>query len=378
MLEILSQGWYILLGVLLLGIVVAVHEFGHFMAARLTGIEVMEFAIGMGPKMFGWTGKKGTKFSVRWIPFGGYCAFYGEDDVDGKAKDDPRAYNKQAVWKRMLTVLMGPAMNLVLAFVAAVIFCWASGLMTGYPVIGSVEENGPAQQAGILPGDVVIQVNGLDTGVLVEDMATADVTNRLTVFQDTISAAEPGATIVFTVQRMAGTEEEPRMETRDVPVDTFWDEELQRARVGISYGIGIASEERTHMGFFRGIGHAFNMCVDSGTAVVDALGKILTDKTARENVSGPIGVVDQTRQMVAMGGAPVFINLLVFISINLGLMNLLPIPGLDGARFLFHTVEAIRRKPVKPELEGAINLAGLALLMGLLVLITFRDVGRLF
>ena len=118
MLELLSQGWYILVGILLLGILVAVHEFGHFMAARLTGIEVMEFAIGMGPKIVGWTGKKGTKFSLRWVPFGGFCAFYGEDDVQGRSKDDPRAYNKPPAWKRMITVAMGPVMNFVLALAA--------------------------------------------------------------------------------------------------------------------------------------------------------------------------------------------------------------------------------------------------------------------
>ena len=119
MMGFLSQAGSILLGILLLGVLVAVHEFGHFMAARLTGIEVQEFAIGMGPKIVGWTGKSGTKFSLRCIPLGGFCAFYGEDDVEGKTKDDPRAYGKQNVWKRIFTVAMGPAMNFVLAFVVA-------------------------------------------------------------------------------------------------------------------------------------------------------------------------------------------------------------------------------------------------------------------
>ena len=111
---------YVLIGILLLGILIAVHEFGHFIAARICGIEVMEFAIGMGPKIFGWTGKSGTKFSLRCIPLGGFCAFYGEDDVEGKSKDDPRAYGKQNVWKRIFTVAMGPMMNFVLALVVAI------------------------------------------------------------------------------------------------------------------------------------------------------------------------------------------------------------------------------------------------------------------
>ena len=164
MMEFLAQVGPVLLGILLLGILVAVHEFGHFMAARLTGIEVMEFAIGMGPKIFGWTGKKsGTKFSLRCIPLGGFCAFYGEDDVEGKAKDDPRAYNKQNVWKRILTVAMGPLMNFVLAYVVTVLFFWIGGIseITGVdPYIHQVAAAGPAYSAGLQDGDIIESVNG--------------------------------------------------------------------------------------------------------------------------------------------------------------------------------------------------------------------------
>ena len=131
---------YVLIGILLLGILIAVHEFGHFIAARISGIEVMEFAIGMGPKLIGWTGKSGTKFSLRAIPLGGFCAFYGEDDVEGKSKDDPRAYNKQNVWKRIFTVAMGPAMNFVLAFAVAFAFFFCLGELVPVPKVDSLME----------------------------------------------------------------------------------------------------------------------------------------------------------------------------------------------------------------------------------------------
>ncbi len=378
MLELLSQGWYILCGVLLLGILVAVHEFGHFMAARLTGIEVMEFAIGMGPKIFGWTGKKGTKFSLRCIPFGGFCAFYGEDDVEGKAKDDPRAYNKQAVWKRMLTVIMGPVMNFILAIVAAVIFCWAAGLTEVNPIIGSVEENGPAALSGMLPGDVVLAVNGEDAGVLVEDVGSSSIEDRLTVFHGSIANAQPGDALVFTVLRMVGDGDDRQEQILDLTIPTFLDEETGTVRIGIGYSIVAMSEERVHLGFLDGLRRGWNMCTEAATMVVDVLGKLFTDRAVRDNLTGPVGVVTQTSAMVEAGGVPTFINLLVVISVNLGLMNLLPFPGLDGARFVFHTVEAIRRKPLKPEIEGIINLVGTLLLLGLILLITFRDVWRLF
>ena len=378
MLELLSQGWYILLGILLLGILVAVHEFGHFMAARLTGIEVMEFAIGMGPKIVGWTGKRGTKFSLRWIPFGGFCAFYGEDDVEGKSKDDPRAYNKQAAWKRMLTVASGPLMNFVLALAVAIIFCWTCGVMTVNPGISAVEAGGPAEAAGVLPGDYVLAINGQDVSAYVEDVMGVSAAERMSLFSDTIAEAAPGEEIALTLLRTVGEGDAAVTETLEVTVAPFWDEEMGQSRIGISYVAYPISFERTRLGFFEGVGHGWNICVESGAAVFSVLGRIFTDRTVQEGLTGPVGVIDQTSQLVQMGGVPVFLNLMVLISVNLGLMNLLPIPGLDGARFIFHTIEAIRRKPIRQEVEAGIHLVGMLLLFGLLVLMTGRDIFRLF
>ena len=379
MLELLAQGWYILLGILLLGILVAVHEFGHFMAARLTGIEVMEFAIGMGPKIFSRTSKKtGTKFSLRCIPFGGFCAFYGEDDVEGKSKDDPRAYNKQAAWKRMLTVIMGPVMNFVLALVAAVIFCWFCGVMTVYPAIGSVEEGGPAQLAGVQPYDYVLAINGKDVSVYAEDVMGTDASSRMSVFQDTIANAAPGETLTLTLLRVVGEGEDASTQTLEVMVTPFWDEAMGQSRIGIGYGAYPMDLNRTRLGFAQGIRHGWDMCVESATAVFNVLGRLFTDKTVQADLTGPVGVINQTSEIVKVGGVPSFVSLMVLISVNLGLMNLLPIPGLDGARFIFHTIEWVRRKPIKPEVEGMIHLMGTLLLLGLLVLMTTRDIWRLF
>jgi len=378
MLELLSQGWYVICGILLLGILVAVHEFGHFMAARLTGIEVMEFSIGMGPKIVGWTGKRGTKFSLRWIPFGGFCAFYGEDDVEGKAKDDPRAYNKQAAWKRMITVAMGPVMNFVLALAAALIFCWASGVLLVNPLIGSVEEGSPAYAGGLRVGDYVLAINGADVSGYADDVMGSNAMDRLSVFQNAIANAAPGEELVLTVQRTTGEGETAVTEVLDVMASTFWDEDLGRSRIGITYGMGAISWDRTRLGLIDGLKHSWSMCIDAGTAVFDALGKLFTDRAVLEGVSGPVGVIDQTSQMVQMGGAATFINLIVLISVNLGLMNLLPIPGLDGARFIFHTIEWVRGKPINEKIEATIHLVGTLLLLALLVLMTIRDVWRLF
>ena len=157
---------YIILALLLLAILITVHEFGHFLAARAMKIEVREFAVGMGPKIVGWKSKKyETDFSIRAIPLGGFCAFYGEDDVKGSAKDDPRAFPKQNVWKRLFVILMGPMMNFVLAFVVATVFFWINGVETATgvdPYIAEVMAAGPAYSAGMEAGDVVTEINGKD------------------------------------------------------------------------------------------------------------------------------------------------------------------------------------------------------------------------
>ena len=148
----------VLVALLLLGILITVHEFGHYIFARMTGIEVMEFAIGFGPKIVGWTGKSGTKFALRCIPLGGYCAFYGEDDVEGKATNDPRAFGKQPVWKRMLSVLMGPGMNFLLPLVVLVLYFWIGGVTGTEALVADVEQGGPAYTAGLQAGDIILSV----------------------------------------------------------------------------------------------------------------------------------------------------------------------------------------------------------------------------
>ena len=339
---------YVLIGILLLGILIAVHEFGHFVAARICGIEVMEFAIGMGPKLVGWTGKSGTKFSLRCIPLGGFCAFYGEDDVEGKSKDDPRAYNKQNVWKRIFTVAMGPVMNFVLAFVVAFTFFCCLGELLPVPTVDSLMEGYPAAQAGILPGDCILSVDGVSIA------STSDV----------IAALAGGEEAAVTVQR-GGAEQ------------TFfivpkWSEEDQRYLIGISF-----AQERYRLDLPTAVRAAWDNCVRAGTAVFDALGGIFTDPEVRDSVSGPVGAVAVVSQAVAADGLDAFLSLLMLISVNLGIMNLLPIPGLDGSRIVFHLIEAVRGKPIKPEREAMVHLIGMVFLFGLMIVFTYKDIMRL-
>ena len=346
---------YVLIGILLLGILIAVHEFGHFIAARICGIEVMEFAIGMGPKLIGWTGKKsGTKFSLRAIPLGGFCAFYGEDDTEGKYVDDPRAYNRQNVWKRLFTVAMGPMMNFVLAFAVALGFYWTSGMLEVLPTIAEVAPNQPAAVAGILPGDRIIAVDGVDyTSADVPAIQSALATN--------------GEPVSVTIRR------EGDAASITIPLVPEWSEEYQRHMIGITF-----ATRRIPLPFSRALPEAWDSCVQAGSMVFVALKGIFTDPEIRDQVSGPVGAVAVVSQAVKQDGFMAFLDLLMAISINLGIMNLLPIPGLDGSRIVFHLVEAVRGKPIKPEREAMVHYIGMIFLFGLMIYFTFKDVIRLF
>ena len=346
----------ILVAILLLGILITVHEFGHFMAARLTGIEVMEFAIGFGPRLFGWTGKKsGTKFSLRAIPLGGFCAFYGEDDAENKTTDDPRAYNNQSVWKRMFTVIMGPAMNFVLAFVVATGYYFFTGTPQIEPYLVEIESAGPAYEAGLQAGDVISHVDG---------------TEILSGGIDALLAAIDGdQPLAMTVIRGD--------ETVDVSCTPLWDEAAGKYRIGVTIGNRYTGETLP-MTLGQAMQEGWGICAYASTVIIDSLIAMVTRGEGLDQTAGPVGVITIVSEQVQTYGLDAFINYLVLISVNLGVMNLLPIPGLDGSRFLFMLVEAIRRKPVPRDKEAMIHLGGMLFLFAVMIFFTFRDVLRLF
>lgn len=354
---------YVLVAILLLGILVAVHEFGHFIAARLTGIEVMEFSIGMGPRLCGWKSRRhGTAFNLRAIPMGGYCAFYGEDDAEGKHVDDPRAYNRQPVWKRMISVLAGPGMNFVLAFVVAALYFWIGGVgeVTGVtPYISQVMAAGPAYEAGLRDGDVIEEIDGVNM-----------LDGTMETLLDAIGAYRPGDP-AMTVTVLRG---ESTFVTTLTPV---YDEAEGKARIDVYIG-GVNQVVMRPATLPEAIAQSWNTCVYASGVILDALKAMVTTGEGLDQASGPVGVVSQVSEQVRAYGFEAFVNMLVVISINLGIMNLLPIPGLDGSRFLFMLLEAVRRKPVPPQKEAMVHLAGMVFLIAVMIFFTFRDVLNLF
>ena len=358
----------ILAAILLLGILITMHELGHFLAARACGIAVREYSIGFGPQLFHRTAKSGTEFSIRVIPMGGYCAFYGEDTTDEQSLADPRAFAKEAVWKRMITVLMGPGMNFILAFAVLFFYIWIGGTASTVPVIASVEEGSPAMAAGLTAGDQVIEIDGVNL-----------VDTSLETFTQAISAYQEGSSpLQLSVIRGS--------ENLQLSLTPFYDEELDRYRFGISVSTStrttVGADGRVHVitrpaTLVQAASIAWNNCTYAGTAMVTALKNLVTRGEGLDQTSGPVGIVSMVSSEVRTGGMDAFINLLILISINLGIMNLLPIPGLDGSRFLFQVLEVIRRKPIPPEKEAVVHLAGFVLLFSLMIFFTYRDIMNL-
>ena len=365
---------YIILAILLLAILIVAHEFGHFMAARAMKIDVREFSVGFGPKLAGWKSRKyETTFAIRAVPMGGYCAFYGEDDATGKSKDDPRNFGNHSVWKRMFVIFMGPMMNFVLAFLAAVVLIWCTGITTPVeprqvdPFIQEVFASGPAHDAGMMAGDEVLEING-------KDMMDGTVDTLLNTIA---SWKEEDGPLRMTIRRDG--------ETVQAEVTPVWNEESQKMQIGVYIGGYLRTETRS-AGFFGGIGKAWDMCTNAGGAILRALKNLVTKGEGLEDTAGPVGIVSMISSQVegqvqrggAGAGASTFMQLLILISINLGLMNLLPIPGLDGSRLVFGIIEAVRGKPVPPQKEAVVHLVGMGLLLAVMVFFTFRDVMRLF
>lgn len=337
---------YVLMALVLLGILIILHEAGHFWAARLCGIEVQEFSVGMGPLLLQRKGKKETLYSLRTLPVGGFCRFYGEDEGEIV---DPRAFDRAPLPRRMFTVFAGPGMNFIVAILAIIIYLSAVGIPVSVPVVGAVEEN--AALAGLQLGDSLIAVNGNET----------DDTSAISQ----LIASSEGETVILTVRR-----DSDEIEVSIVP---FYDETLQRYRLGFSF-----AQARERISVLKSIPFSVRYNWESVVLIVRTLKNLIFRGEGVSDMTGPVGTVYVIQEATREGGIDIWLELLALISVNLGIMNLLPIPGLDGSRLLFQLLEIVRGKPVKRELEGTIHLVGIALLMGLMLVLTYKDIMQFF
>jgi len=335
----------------LFGIVILVHELGHFWAAKLTGIPVVEFAVGLGPKIFARRSKAGVLFTLRVFPIGGFCRFVGDgEDGEEDGLGHPRAYYKEKIWKRAAVSLSGPLMNYIAAFVFLMIIFMGIGVQSIDHTVGEVTPSSPAEMAGLLPGDRFAAIDGQAVA------SPQEATER-------ISAAQ-GAEMLFAVQR--------GQEQVELRIRPEWDEAEGRAMIGIRYGthiarLGLADSARTTWGSIQLMSRL----------VVDLIRDAIFRGEGTQNFASPIGVAVDVRRETQEGGLPSYLFIASLISVNLGLFNLLPIPGLDGCKLIFLLIEKIRGKRLDPNKEGVAVLVGFALLAGLMVVVMYQDIVRL-
>ena len=336
---------YIVIAILLLCFIILIHELGHYIAGRLCGIGIVEFAIGFGPKIAHWE-RKGIQYSIRALPLGGFCQFVGEDEANAA----PNAMNRQPVWKRLITVLAGPAMNLVLAFLAGIILYLGFAIHI-YPQVDSLIADMPAAESQLEVGDVIIAANG--TEIPFDDTGTE--TLRAIIQQSDsieLTVQRGGETLTVTVEPVV-------VENAVASGESVRQVGMTFHSGGYSLGESIAASGR--------------LFAEVSTLMYDVLSDLIFRGEGADQVTGVVGTVAVANQMLQLDASmiPYFV---VIISLNLGIINLLPLPALDGGRLVFLIVEAIRRKPVPPEKEGMVHGIGMLLLFGLFIVLTWHDV----
>jgi len=344
----------IIVFIIVLTVIVAFHEFGHFLLAKLTGVYVYEYAIGMGPKICGF--KKGeTEYSLRAIPIGGYCQLAGEDLDEDDAQKVPknrRLQNKKA-WQRFLIMVFGPVNNFILAVVILLFAALIWGGVTMNPVISEVNENSAAEKAGLQANDTVLTINN-------HKISTSD---DISLY---LAVADPKKGSTFKVERSDGTYATIKVKPEKVKEDGK-----------DTYRYGIVMKQEPTKGFAESMGYVFKKTCSIFKQMFITVGYLFTGGVKVTQLSGPVGIYSIVGQSRANGLASVLL-LTAFLSINVGFINLLPIPAFDGGHILFIVIELIKGSPVNPELENKIHTIFLILLMALMVFITINDVIRLF
>lgn len=349
----------IIAAVLVFGLIVLVHEFGHFLLAKLNGIGVVEFSIGMGPRLLSWQ-RGETKYSLKILPFGGSCMMLGEDEKDA----DPKAFNNKSVWARISVVFAGPAFNFILAFFFAVIIVMNIGYQKFQ--ISDVTEGSPAAEAGLQAGDVITRVNS----------------RKITAYEDiqVYMLANPGETLRIQYRRSVGDGTD--YETGETVLTPEYSETEGRYLMGVTFTSQyVKAESLSELVYYSA--YQVKYCV---TSTFDSLKMLFTRQVqVDEAVAGPVRIVAMIGENVEESreiGISVMLLTLCYwsliLSASLGIMNLLPIPALDGGRLVFLIIEAIRGKGIDQEKEGMVHMAGLLILMALMVFVLFNDIRSLF
>ena len=384
----------LLLSIFVLGLIITIHECGHFLLAKLFGVGVVEFSIGMGPSI--WSVVRGnTRYSLRILPFGGSCMMVGEEaeengltaaggkkpvapgedkpagsfEIDGRLYTRDQQFVEKAAWKRFLIIAAGPCFNFLLAFLLSLVITGQAGV--DRPLIMQVEEGMPAEEAGVQNGDLVTRIGIAGKG------SSRVLTSRDLMLYLVVHAKDLNdqSEVLLELKSDGGGGAE-----RTVSLRPRYAENTDTYRLGLSYNSAYLPADGVGE-LLRFSAHNVAYCINS---TIQSLKLLVRGDVGRQDVMGPVRMVatmDETVTEAADYGfwtaALTLMNLVILISGSLGAMNLLPIPALDGGRLFFILIEMIARRPVPRELEGRIHAIGMALLLTLMIFILFNDVSML-
>ena len=342
--------WFILI----LGGIVLVHEFGHFIFSKLFGVYVYEFSIGMGPKLLHHKKKGGeTEYCIRVIPIGGFVSLAGEDADDNTKIDKKRMLYTKPVWQRFIIMIAGASFNFIFAFVLLFVMALIYGSISTKPIVANVSPEYPAYTAGIREGDKILSVDG----------------NKVSSWSEVqlYIASSKGNDISFVLKDKDGNKR-----TVIVKPNTIEDKDGNK-----SYVVGIGIDNTVRRGFVSSITYAGETTVSLYKLMLTTIKQLFTGGVSAKDLSGPVGIYSIVDSQAKQGFQNIM-YLTAYLSMNVGVINLLPFPAFDGGRVLFLIIEKIRRKPVPAKTEAMVNSIGFMLLMLLMVYVTFNDILRLF
>ena len=368
----------VLLAVVILLVMVTIHEFGHYIAGKLLGFKINEFAVGFGPALFKRRSKKtGELFALRAIPLGGYCAFDGEDEVEEtqtkeepfdemeKEKDEGRVeaneetypepkgerFNDQPPWKRVIVLVAGATMNYILALFLIVLMFACLGRPV-YKVAELMPEESAVQTADTLQvNDTILKIDGKRVYMITD-------------YMDILDSKEKGDTVSLTVLREGEEREVLLTLQKDADFVNMSDTGTLLYAMGVNSMYAVTDKD----GFFQTVGSSLAYSVKIGGTVLRSLGELLTGKLGMDAMGGPITTIKVTSE-VASSSLMSFLNIAAFIGVNLAVFNLLPVPALDGCKVIFCLIEWIRKKPVNRKVEAMIHFIGIIFLFGFAILV---------
>lgn len=348
--------WFVTLIVLILilGIIILVHEFGHFIWAKKFGVYIYEFSIGMGPVIHTHKGRDGIDYNIRAFPIGGFVSMAGEVyEDDTKILKEKFMCNKPW-YQRLIILVAGVVNNFILAIVILFFMALVNGSTTTKPLIGTILENSAVEKAGIQVGDEILKVNNIKV-------------SSWDKFQIALYRKNKNESYNFVVKKVNGEEK-----TYEIVPDKITDESgIER----MQFGFGL--DQTIHKGLLPSISYAFNKFNSIMSSMVFTITSLFTGNISLNALSGPVGIYGVVGDSLSAGISQI-VYIIAFLSINVGFINILPFPAFDGGRVLFLIIEKIKRSPVDSKIENAFHTVGFILLILLMIYITFQDIIKLF